>query len=145
MGIVEVCGFNDWYLDLLQEMGCREVILVQPEEPSSRKTDRQDAAKLSEQLWVNRHRIAEGKRIQGLRRVILPDRDGLGLRKFDPASMQKESSAGSDSGSNQNFVAELQSATCVSHERVGYEESVLLAARFNVAHRRGSLGTRPTA
>lgn len=30
IAIVEVCGFNDWYLDLLREMGCREVILVQP-------------------------------------------------------------------------------------------------------------------
>ena len=82
MAIVEVCGFNDWFVDLLHEMGCRKVILVQPEDSDSRKTDRRDAAKLSEQLWMNRYRIAEGKRIQGLRQVILPDRDDLALRKL---------------------------------------------------------------
>lgn len=82
MAIVEVCGFNDWYLDLLHEMGCRHVILVQPKDSDSRKTDRRDAAKLSEQLWMNRYRIADGKRIQGMRQVILPDRDDLALRKL---------------------------------------------------------------
>ena len=58
MAILEVCGFNDWFVDLLQERGCRQVILVQPEDFNSRKTDRRDAAKLSEQLWMNRFRIA---------------------------------------------------------------------------------------
>lgn len=82
MAIVEVCGFNDWYLGLLHEMGCREVVLVQPENSSSRKTDRRDAAQLSEQLWMNRIRIREGKPIQGLRRVILPDRADQNLRKL---------------------------------------------------------------
>lgn len=82
MGIVEVCGFNDWFLDLLDEMGCRQVILVQPENSNSRKTDRRDAAKLSEQLWMNRLRIAEGKRMQGMRQVVLPDREDVNLRKL---------------------------------------------------------------
>ena len=82
MAILEVCGFNDWYVDLLKEMGCRDVILVQPEDRSSRKTDRRDAAQLSEQLWMNRLRIAEGKRIQGLRRVVLPEREDVSLRKL---------------------------------------------------------------
>ncbi len=26
IAIVEVCGFNDWFLDLLRDMGCREVV-----------------------------------------------------------------------------------------------------------------------
>ena len=81
IAVVEVCGFNDWFLDLLDEMGCQRTILVQPEDSDSRKTDRRDAAKLSEQLWMNRLRIAEGKRIQGLRQVILPDREDTNLRK----------------------------------------------------------------
>src|SRR6516164_4435693 len=29
MTILEVCGFNDWLLALLQEYGCRETVLVQ--------------------------------------------------------------------------------------------------------------------
>jgi transposase len=82
IAIVEVCGFNDWFLDLLDELGCRQVILVQPENSSSRKTDRRDAAKLSEQLWMNRFRIAEGKRIQGMRQVVPVDREDLNLRKL---------------------------------------------------------------
>ena len=81
IAIVEVCGFNDWFIDLLDKMGCRQVILVQPDDSDSRKTDRRDAAKLSEQLWMNRFRISEGKRIQGIRHVILPDRDDVNLRK----------------------------------------------------------------
>jgi hypothetical protein len=31
VAIVEVCGFNDWFLKLLAEYGCGEVVLVQPE------------------------------------------------------------------------------------------------------------------
>ena len=32
--IVEVCGFNDWLLDLLPQCGCRRIVLVQPREAS---------------------------------------------------------------------------------------------------------------
>ena len=70
--IVEVCGFNDWLLDLLPHCGCRETVLVQPGEPGKRKTDRRDANQLGEVLWVNRHRLLAGQRIQGLRRVNIP-------------------------------------------------------------------------
>jgi len=70
--MVEVCGFNDWLLQLLVEYGCREVVLVQPTGRSRRKTDRRDASHLSEQLWLNRHRLAAGDTIHGLRRVTLP-------------------------------------------------------------------------
>ena len=41
--IVEVCGFNDWLLKLLGQVGCRETVLIQPEKRSKRKTDRRDA------------------------------------------------------------------------------------------------------
>lgn len=72
LAIVEVCGFNDWLLDLLPGVGCREVVLVQPTERSRRKTDRRDAAALSEVLWVNRQRLWNGRMVQGLRRVCIP-------------------------------------------------------------------------
>lgn len=70
--IVEVCGFNDWLLDLLPERGCRHVVLVQPGQPGKRKTDRRDANQLGEILWVNRQRLVAGQRVQGLRRVNVP-------------------------------------------------------------------------
>lgn len=69
MTILEVCGFNDW---LLKEYGCRETMLVQPEKRSKKKTDRRDANKLREILWVNRERLLAGKKVQGLRRVHPP-------------------------------------------------------------------------
>lgn len=70
--IVEVCGFNDWLLDLLPERGGRHVVLVQPARPGTRKTDRRDASQLGELLWVNRQRLLNGQRVQGLRRVNIP-------------------------------------------------------------------------
>lgn len=70
--IVEVCGFNDWLLDLLPLYGCREIVLISPGEPGKRKTDRRDANQLGEVLWVNRHRILTRQRVQGVRRVNIP-------------------------------------------------------------------------
>ena len=49
--ILEVCGFNDWLLKMLRdEFGCADVVLVQPASRSREKTDRRDAAKLSDVL-----------------------------------------------------------------------------------------------
>ena len=70
MTIVEVCGFNDWLLEMLARYGCRDTVLVQPDTRSKKKTDRRDAGQLSQLLWINRERLLEGKRIHGLRRVI---------------------------------------------------------------------------
>ena len=67
--IVEVCGFNDWLLELLPLCGCRETVLVQADRRCKRKTDRRDAHKLGELLWVNHHRLAAGQPISHLRRV----------------------------------------------------------------------------
>lgn len=69
VAMVEVCGFNDWLLQLLDEYGARKVVLVQPEKQSNKKTDRRDANSLGEILWVNRHRLLEGQRVQGVRCV----------------------------------------------------------------------------
>lgn len=70
--IVEVCGFNRWLVKLLAAYGCRQVILIQPEKRSKRKTDRRDASALAELLWVNRQRLLAGKGVQGIRRVAWP-------------------------------------------------------------------------
>ncbi|MFV2070882.1 MAG: IS110 family transposase [Pirellulales bacterium] len=67
--IVEVCGFNDWLLKMLTEHGCRETVLIQAEKRSKKKTDRRDAHQLSGILWVNRHRLLAGQRVEGVRRV----------------------------------------------------------------------------
>src|SRR5438105_3487548 len=64
--IVEVCGFNQWLLELLPEYGCLETIVVQPEEQARHKTDRRDASALSEVLWVNRERVQQGLPVRGL-------------------------------------------------------------------------------
>jgi len=82
VAVVEVCGFNDWLLKLLPEYGCKEVVLVQPEERDRRKTDRRDAHRLSELLWINRERLLTGQHVQGLRRVFIPSTDELHDRQL---------------------------------------------------------------
>ena len=72
VAILEVCGFNDWLVDLLRQQSCREVVLVCPAQRSRNKTDRRDADKLGELLWINRKRLLAGRYIQGLRRVAIP-------------------------------------------------------------------------
>jgi transposase len=72
IAVVEVCGFNDWLIRMLQDYRCHKVILVQPEERKRCKTDRRDAAALSELLWVNRDRFLAGWPVRGLRQVEIP-------------------------------------------------------------------------
>jgi transposase len=71
--ILEVCGFNGWLLKFLERQGCDRVILVQPQSSSRRKTDRRDAAQLSELLWINRDRLRAGERVHGIRQVHIPN------------------------------------------------------------------------
>ena len=71
--ILEVCGFNDWLVKMLRdEFGCAEIVLVQPTSRSRKKTDKRDAAKLAELLWINRQPLERGEKPRGLRRVVLP-------------------------------------------------------------------------
>jgi hypothetical protein len=42
---------------------------IQPDDRKQRKTDRRDAAALSELLWVNRDRLVQGKPVRRLRQV----------------------------------------------------------------------------
>jgi transposase len=69
VAVLEVCGFNDWLIRMLQEYHCHKVILIQPDQRKKCKTDRRDAAALSELLWVNRERLLQGKPVRGLRQV----------------------------------------------------------------------------
>lgn len=73
MAIVEVCGFNDWLISMLHECGCHEIVLIHPDRASKRKTDRRDAYKLAELLWLNRQRLVGGQKPKGIRRVVIPD------------------------------------------------------------------------
>jgi transposase len=69
VAVLEVCGFNDWLIRMLRDYRCHKVILIQPDDRKKRKTDRRDAAALSELLWVNRGRLLDGKPVRGLRQV----------------------------------------------------------------------------
>jgi transposase len=71
VAVLEVCGFNDWLIRMLHDYRCHKVILIQPEERKKCKTDRRDAAALSELLWVNRDRLLHGKPVRGLRQVAI--------------------------------------------------------------------------
>jgi transposase len=73
VAILEVCGFHDWLVQQLREQAaCRDVVVIHPERRSRKKTDRRDAHRLSEVLWVSRERLLAGERVQGVRRVQLP-------------------------------------------------------------------------
>ncbi len=87
MAIIEVCGFNDWLIETLREWKCHEIVLIHPDKPSKKKTDRRDAKKLADLLWINRERLAVGQTVHGLRRVYMvtqeerEDRQLTALRK----------------------------------------------------------------
>jgi transposase len=69
VAVLEVSGFGDWLIDMLYHYRCQKVILIQPDDRKKQKTDRRDAAALSELLWVNRGRLLHGKPVKGLRQV----------------------------------------------------------------------------
>ena len=69
MAILEVCGFNDWLIKELRNWNCQEIVLIHPEKPPKKKTDRRDARKLGDLLWLNRERLAANEPVHGLRRV----------------------------------------------------------------------------
>ena len=69
VAVLEVCGFNDWLIRMLHEYRCHKVILIQPDDRKKCKTDRRDAAALSELLWANRERLLQRKPVRGLRQI----------------------------------------------------------------------------
>ena len=69
VAMLEVCGFSDWLIRMLRDYRCHKVILIQPEDRVTRKTDRRDASGLSELQWVNRDRLLHDNPVRGLRQV----------------------------------------------------------------------------
>jgi transposase len=72
LAILEICGMNDWLMKMLQEYGCREIVVVQPTERAKQKTDRRDAGELAHLLWIHRQQFLDGKHPLGLRRIQWP-------------------------------------------------------------------------
>jgi|688.fasta_scaffold25372_1 transposase len=88
VAIVEVCGFNDWLLEMLPNYGCSKVALIQPEKKKLIKTDKRDAKGLSELLWLNRQRIARGESVRGVRQVVLPSQADLENQRLTKVRQQ---------------------------------------------------------
>lgn len=82
MAIVEICGFNDWLLEKLQKSGCSEIVVIQPDHSSNKKTDRRDANVLCELLWNNRKRLQGGQRPNGIRRIFPADPQDAQIRQL---------------------------------------------------------------
>jgi transposase len=101
LAILEVCGFNDWLIKMLQQYDCQEIVLVHPQKRATKKTDFRDANALGELLWVNRKRIHEG---------------GCGKPAIDVATRAGDELADSDPQQNPKDPAEAQSSAGLSHE-----------------------------
>ncbi len=86
--VVEVCGFNEWLLEMLKNFRCAKILLVQPEDSDKRKTDKRDAAALSELLWLYRDKIANQQPIKKLKIVYQPTRRQNQLRRL--TSLRKD-------------------------------------------------------
>ena len=112
LAILEVCGFNDWLLAMLAEYGCRDTVLVQCEQRSKNKTDSRDADQLGELLWVNRHRILAGQKLQNLRRVVPPSAQDAAARQL--TSLRK--SLGSQRTRVLNRIASILKKHNAQHE-----------------------------
>ena len=97
--IVEVCGFNDWLIEMLKNFRCAKIVLVQPSDNTRKKTDRRDAAKLSEELWLYRKRIAQNKPINKLKIVAIPTAYQSTLRRM--TTLRKHARAGQTRAINQ--------------------------------------------
>lgn len=67
--MVEVCGFNGWLIKRLKQWGCQGVYVISAPDRVRQKTDRRDAAKLSELLWINRDRISTDQKLVHVRVV----------------------------------------------------------------------------
>ena len=90
--VLEVCGFNDWLIRMLHDYRCAKVVLIQPDDRKKRKTDRRDAAALSELLWANRDRLLHGKPVRGLRQIELTSATDQENRRL--TTLRKEAGAG---------------------------------------------------
>jgi len=72
LAVMEVCGFNGWLIKRLTRWGCERVCVISAPDRVRQKTDRRDAARLSELLWINRDRIATGQKLVHISEVYQP-------------------------------------------------------------------------
>lgn len=72
VAVMEVCGFNGWLVKRLEQTGCQRTFVISAPDRVRQKTDRRDAAKLSELLWINRDRIAAGQGLVHVKEVYQP-------------------------------------------------------------------------
>jgi transposase len=72
VAIMEVCGFNGWLVERLERWACQRALVIAAPERVRQKTDRRDAAKLSELLWSNRHRLAGSGHLVQVREIYRP-------------------------------------------------------------------------
>jgi transposase len=72
IAILEVCGFHDWLVRRLARWGCSRACVVAAPPRIRNKTDRRDAAKLCELLWINRQRLTAGSRLMDMQLVYPP-------------------------------------------------------------------------
>ncbi len=82
MSIVEVSSFNDWLLEKLKKAKCTEIVVIQPDYSSNKKTDSRDANTLCELLWNNRKRLRGGQRPNGIRRIFPADPANAQIRQL---------------------------------------------------------------
>ena len=82
MAMFEVCGFHEWLYETLEKFECSEIVLVQPENSSNRKTDERDANTLCELLWNNRLHLKNGNHPVGIRRVYHCSADDNEVRQL---------------------------------------------------------------
>ena len=75
VAVMEVCGFNGWLIQRLKQWGCKRVYVIKAPDRARQKTDRRDAGKLSELLWINRGRIAAGDSLVHVSVVYQPTPD----------------------------------------------------------------------
>lgn len=57
---------------MLDEYGCRKILVIQPTERSKQKTDRRDASELAHLLWIHRQQFLQSKHPFGLRCIQPP-------------------------------------------------------------------------
>ena len=72
LAVMEVCGFHGWLLKRLGKWGCSRAYVIKAPPQVRNKTDRRDAARLSDLLWINRDRIAGGTRLIEIHVVYQP-------------------------------------------------------------------------
>lgn len=86
--IVEECGFTHWLVQRLEMHGCDVIVVVQPLKRARQKTDKRDAAKLAELLWLNRDRVGAGQRVHGIRQIMVPTEEDRQNRQLTSARIR---------------------------------------------------------